>query len=479
MNKKSRVIRILCVVITMLLCFTGCGSNSDPNTTGNENSLPNIENVGTEQRDDSDAETAAPIQEDNSISETGTPNNQIVAMNLVPSEGFEFESNDDGTCTIVGIGICTDKDIVIPEKSPDGDIVTLIGEYAFMNIKDIDSVTLLNYIYEVDERAFQYGEFTTLNIIGGSPVFRESAFSSCEYLASISFTSCNVQADKYAFYSCGKGADVTFSNCTGVINENAFQYSDLINLTFSSSEIEIEKSAFSSCEKLASIVFTDSTIEADEYAFYSCGKDADVTFSNCTGFFEESAFQYSDLISLTVSNSELEIGKSAFSSCEELESIVFTDSTIDAGEYAFYSCGDSAIVEMANCSLVLDDRAFQYSSLNSLTITSSKAEMGESSFSNCKNLTEIIIDCDLISLGEYAFYSCEDLTNVSICANSESDNEIKIDDQAFQYCKRLETVIVGNGNIKIGESVFSGCADNLTITIVGKNYTADDIKDGI
>lgn len=104
MNKKSRVIRILCVVITMLLCFTGCGSNSDPNTTGNENSLPNIENVGTEQRGGSDAETVAPIQEDNSISETVTPNNQIAATDLVPSEGLGFESNGDGTCTIVGIG---------------------------------------------------------------------------------------------------------------------------------------------------------------------------------------------------------------------------------------------------------------------------------------------------------------------------------------------------------------------------------------
>lgn len=75
--------------------------------------------------------------------------------------------------------------------------------------------------------------------------------------------------------------------------------------------------------------------------------------------------------------------------------------------------------------------------------------------------------------------SCEDLVNVTICDNSKPDSEIKIDDRAFQYCKRLETVDIGNGAIEMGEYVFSGCADNLAITIAGKNYTADAVKDGL
>lgn len=135
---------------------------------------------------------------------------------------------------------------------------------------------------------------------------------------------------------------------------------------------------------------------------------------------------------------------------------MFTDSTLETEEYAFYSCGDSAKIEMTNCSLTFDDRTFQYSSLESLTITGSKVDMGDSVFS-----------------------SCEDLKSVTICENAKSDNEIIIDDRAFQYCKRLETVNIGNGNIEIGEVVFSGCADNLIITVTGENYTADAIKDGL
>jgi len=191
MNKK---LNILCVVIAALLCISGCGT-----------------------------EVAIPNQEESLDSEETTQNNQVVETDLKPSEGFEFESNGDGTCTIVGIGTCTDKDIVIPDKSPDGDTVTLIGEYAFYSLENVDSITLVNYNYEIDKYAFQYGEFLTINIIGGSPVIKRSAFSSCEDLISISFSDCNIQADEYAFYGCGKDADVTFSNCTGVIEEYAFQ----------------------------------------------------------------------------------------------------------------------------------------------------------------------------------------------------------------------------------------------------------------
>lgn len=43
------------------------------------------------------------------------------------------------------------------------------------------------------------------------------------------------------------------------------------------------------------------------------------------------------------------------------------------------------------------------------------------------------------------FYSGEGLKSVTICENAMSDKEIKIGDQAFQYCKRLETVNIGNG----------------------------------
>lgn len=85
----------------------------------------------------------------------------------------------------------------------------------------------------------------------------------------------------------------------------------------------------------------------------------------------------------------------------------------------------------------------------------------------------------MVTLDEYAFFGCEDLESVTICKNSKSDNEINIDDRAFQYCDKLKTVTVGKGNIEIGKYVFTGCDDNLKITIAGKNYNEKMIQDGL
>ena len=345
MNKRAKILKIWIVVTAMLLCISGCGIKGNSNVTDNESGLveAETESKNADSRESTATETTAPSQKEISVPDEKPQSNQVVETDLEPSEGLEFESNGDGTCTITGIGTCTDQNIVIPLESPDGDIVTLIGKYALYSLENVNSITLVNYTYEVDENTFQYGEFTAVNIIGGSPVINKSAFSSCEDLVSISFSDCNIQADEYAFYSCGKDADVSFSNCTGIIEENAFQYS----------------------------------------------------------------------------------------------------------------------------------------SLESLTIIGSMVDMGDSVFSSCEDLVTVNIDCDSVILGEYAFYSCEDLKSVTICENAKSDNEIKIDDRVFQYCKRLETVNIGNGNIETGEAVFSGCADNLAIIVAGKNYTADTIKDGL
>lgn len=412
MSKKMKMYSVLCVMFLIVTCLAGCGKDAASPSPGNESGTSNVENASADTEKDKDSNSKdASVDSEGTDSEDTPPNGNMVTSDWKPSQGLEFESNGDGTCTIVGIGVCTDTALVIPEKSPNGDTVTLIDEYAFMSLEDVESVTLLNYNYEVDERAFQYGEFKELNIIGGNLIVKESAFSSCEDLTAVTFMDCAIQLEEYAFLSCGKDVVVSFVNCTGVI--------------------------------------------------------------------EDRAFQYGDLVSLTISESELEIGESAFSSCEGLTAISFSDSTLTAEEYAFLSCGDAATVEMTNCNITLDDRAFQYGSLKSLVITGSKVEMGDSAFSSCEDLETVIIDCASVSLGEYAFLSCEDLTSVSICENASSDNEIQMDARVFQYCKRLENVAVGKGTVTIGEYAFSTCADNLTITVAGNTYSAKQLENGL
>ncbi len=401
------------------------------------------------------------------------------ALDLTASEGLEFESNGDGTCTILSIGVCKDTDIVIPTTSPAGDTVTLIAPRAFEYLEDVDSVTLADYEYEVGERAFQSGEFETLNIIGGAPVLDDSAFSSCEDLSSITIQDCAITSGEDVFYSCGDEAEVSFVNCTGLLDDRQFQYADIVSLSFSGCELELGEYFVSSCDGLASVVFTDSDIVMNENAFYSFGDKATVEMTGCTMTLDKYAFEYSEIVSLAVTDTDIEIEEYAFSSCEDLTSVKFVNSVITAGENAFYGCGDEAEVEMTDCQTELDKYAFEYSSLKSLTVTGGSFSVEEYAFGSCEDLENVQIDCGEVTLNENAFYGCEDLVSVSICDSDDADHEIVIDDYAFEYCDKLAEVTIGDGLTELGKYVFEGGAENLVITIAGTPYTADMLNDGL
>lgn len=398
------------------------------------------------------------------------------ALDLTASEGLEFESNGDGTCTILSIGVCKDTDIVIPTTSPAGDTVTLIAPRAFEYLEDVDSVTLADYEYEVGERAFQSGEFETLNIIGGAPVLGENAFYDCEDLTAIQFVDSALEIGDYAFQECCDDAAVTFTNCTGIIGKRVFQYDALLSVTFDGCEMEIDENAFYSCEELKAIQFLESDMTVNEYAFQECGDGAALVVSGGTVELDERSFQYSDLDSMSADKAELTVGENAFYSCEDLTSLSFTDSKIDADKYAFQECGDKAVVEMTDCTVELDKRAFQYSSLAAFSVSGGEFTADESALYYCEDLETVIIDCDKVELGEYAISECPDLTSVSICT---SGGEVTIGDRAFQYCECLAEVTIGEGLTELGKYVFNGGAENLVITIAGTPYTADSLNDGL
>ncbi len=420
--------------------------------------------------------TVSPALADGKPEAEMVPALDLSALDLTPSEGMEFESNGDGTCTLTGLGTCTDTDIVIPTVSPAGDTVTLIAPKAFQYLEDVDSVTLANYEYTVDEGAFQDGEFETLNIIGGAPVLGKYAFYDCEDLTDIQLTDSTLEIVEYAFQGCGDDAAVTFTNCTGTIGEEAFQYGGLLSVTFSGCKMEIDKYAFYDCDDLTGIQFLDSEIMAENYAFQGCGDSAALVMTGSTVELEKEAFQYCDLDSLTADETEITLGEYAFYDCEDLTSILFTNSTVEADEYAFQGCGDKAVVEMTDCSVKLDEGVFKYCSLVSFSASGEEFIADESVLYSCEDLETVVIDSEKVELGEYAISSCPDLASVSVCTGG---GEVSIDDRAFQYCENPAEVVIGDGLTELGKYVFNDCAEGLVITLAGAQYTADALEDGL
>ena len=83
------------------------------------------------------------------------------------SAGIEFETNGDGTCSLVGTGEWEGDDLVIPAKAPNGDIVTSIDQSAFAG-GTFKTVTIPDTITDIGKKAFDGCANLTDVYYGGS-----------------------------------------------------------------------------------------------------------------------------------------------------------------------------------------------------------------------------------------------------------------------------------------------------------------------
>ena len=85
-----------------------------------------------------------------------TPPEQITTPEEVTtqSNSLSFASAGDGTCTLVGIGSCTDACVVIPAYSPAGDRVTTIAARALYGQKQINAIQVPATVEHIGVLAF-------------------------------------------------------------------------------------------------------------------------------------------------------------------------------------------------------------------------------------------------------------------------------------------------------------------------------------
>lgn len=85
-------------------------------------------------------------------SPTDTPTEDPTEEINTPS--LEYKSLGNGTCSVAGIGNVSDLYVIIPEKSPSGDIVTTIEAGAFAQNGDITVVQIPSTVFSIGELAF-------------------------------------------------------------------------------------------------------------------------------------------------------------------------------------------------------------------------------------------------------------------------------------------------------------------------------------
>lgn len=407
---------------------------------------------------------------------------RIVAIPVTQNIGLAYEFNSNsGTCTIMGIGTCTDSNIIIPEYI-DGYRVTQIGESAFFKCSSISSITIPASVTSIGNKAFlwctnlEHVEFdnnSQLTSIGNQ------AFDECEKLISIQLPVGLNRIGNNAFYGCTSLESVTIPEGVTIIGQGSYwNCTGLTSVAISDSVTSIGTDAFSGCDSLASVLFGENS-QLD-----TIGPAA---FRACRG-----------LTSITIPDSVTAIGSRAFDYCPNLKtvyykgtleqwcSIVFAGSRSNpcSNDAALYIQGELVkdLVIPAIVTRIGDYAFWHVTNLTSITFEegSRLTTIGCGAFDGCLNLENIVIPAGVTTIGDGAFRDCTGLietiggiqyvdnwiigcsisaTNVVFCENTRG-----IASFVFKGCTSLESITIPNSVICINRGAFYGCTSLTSVT---------------
>ena len=304
------------------------------------------------------------------------------------SSGLAYQTHEwNKTCTITGIGTCTDTDVVIPENI-NGYTVVAIATRAFEYCSSITSLSIPS----------------TVTMLGEWLVSRASKLTTLYYNPSVTCdASCfmNAPIQKIVY-----GGTVVFKITTTVEE-----------VVITGNATAIDAFAFSDCLSLKSIVIPDSVTAIGERAFSNCNSLTEITLPQ----------------GLTT------LDNNAFYACHSLKTIVIPEGVTTISDMAFYACNRLTSVILPSTVTKIENSAFSgCSSLKEITIPEGVKEISSYAFSSCTSLTCVLIPADVTVIAEGAFMYCTSLKEISLPAGLQ-----KVKTNAFFNCSALENIAFG------------------------------------
>jgi len=311
------------------------------------------------------------------------------------------------------------KNLVIPAKIGN-EVITGIGEDAFFNCNNIESVSFPESLTSIDFWAFAYCyNLASISFPQSLTSLGVYSFCYCTKLTSVNLPSKVASIGVGVFAGCTKLASLTVDGA----NEN---YKSVGNIIYTKDMTSLVMAAGG----LESVIIPESVASIKGSAFNGCTHLTSVSFPQNLDSIGGLAFAYcTELTSVNIPSKVASIGDGVFAGCTKLTSLTVN------GANENYKSVDNIIYTKDGLTLVQ-----VAGSLNSVNIPEGVTSIQGRALQNCKHLTQVNFPESLTSINDWAFGNCEKLTKAVLPSNLQS-----IKTRAFSGCK--------NAEIKLPESI--------------------------
>ena len=381
---------------------------------------------------------------------------------------YNILSSTNEAEVIKGANSCTGN-MEIPEKVVYNGTeyrVTSIKESAFSGCSGLTSVTIPNSVKTIGDYAFGACKgLISVNLSNSLQSIGLAAFHNCTSLTSINIPNSVTTIRDHAFYLCQKLTTASIGSSVTAIGGNAFSdCNSLKSITIPNCVKTIGSYAFKNCSSLTSITIPNSVTEIGEALVEGCSglqnifvEEGNTVYDSRENCFAIIKTNNNELIagcmSTKIPNSVRAIGSRAFYNCTGLRTVTIPDGATSIGSAAFAGCTDLRSVTIPNSVTEIGGGAFYFCrSLRSITIPNSVTTIENQTFAGCDRLTSAIIPNNVVTIKESAFSGCEALTSITI-----PNSVTSIGSYSFSGCRSLASITLSNRLTTIGYSAFSHC----------------------
>ena len=229
---------------------------------------------------------------------------------------------------------------------------------------------------------------------------------------------------------------------------------------------------------LTSVSIPNTIVEIGESAFAYCTALSTVRFasgSKLTTIGENAFYQCSSITSLTIPDSVQSIGDKAFCYLENLKSLTISGKLDTTGWLSKDWNGNRCELEKLTltgqyvCKGIKnthdwgdDWRSIPGRNAKKVILSEGITEISDGAFSNCSKIEQVVFPSSLKAIGEYAFDDCRSIRQIDFPANLQA-----IGKRAFSNCSSLTDINLPSSIETLGEGCFYSCG-NLQVLDMSK-----------